>query len=172
MQEATTRIKACVPQARHSSGARDNALNQCRGLNREQPLIHKINARIYLFNNKCRVTSLAGRARRTRGTHSRDEKRASYFVYMLLCDDGSYYTGYTTNVLSRFERHRKGRGARYTKMRQPKRVVYLQRFTTRRAAMRRERQMKALSHDEKRDLARLHESGTDANWGRKSLWVK
>ena len=115
---------------------------------------------------------MAGRARKTRGTHSRDEKRASYFVYMLLCDDGSYYTGYTTNVLSRFERHRKGRGARYTKMRLPKRIVYLQRFATRRAAMRRERQMKALSHDEKRDLARLHESGTDANWGRKSLRVK
>jgi predicted GIY-YIG superfamily endonuclease len=45
-------------------------------------------------------------------------------------------------------------------MRQPKRVVYLQRFTTRRAAMRRERQMKALSHDEKRDLARLDKLST------------
>jgi len=101
-----------------------------------------------------------GRGRITQETHSPLKKHKSYFVYMLLCDDGSYYTGYTSNVLSRFERHRKGRGARYTKMRQPKRIAYLQRFTTRRAAMRRERQMKALSHDEKRDLARLHMSST------------
>ncbi|TLN14426.1 GIY-YIG nuclease family protein, partial [bacterium] len=33
---------------------------------------------------------------------------------MLLCDDGSYYTGYTNDVPSRLERHRKGHGARYT----------------------------------------------------------
>jgi len=103
---------------------------------------------------------LGGGGRITQETHSTLKKHKSYFVYMLLCNDGSYYTGYTSNVLSRFERHRKGRGARYTKMRQPKRVVYLQRFTTRRAAMRRERQMKALSHDEKRDLARLDKLST------------
>jgi predicted GIY-YIG superfamily endonuclease len=45
-------------------------------------------------------------------------------------------------------------------MRQPKRVVYLQRFATRRAAMRRERQMKKLSHDQKLDLARRHKPRT------------
>jgi putative endonuclease len=72
---------------------------------------------------------------------------------MLLCSDGSYYTGYTSNVLSRFQRHKKGLGARYTKMRQPKRIVYLERFATRRAAMKREERMKRLSHDQKRDLA-------------------
>jgi len=114
---------------------------------------------------------LAGRAVTMHGAHSRNVKRASYFVYMLLCDDGSYYTGYTSNVLSRFERHRKGRGARYTKMRQPKRIVYLQRFSTRRAAMRRERQMKALSHDEKRDLSRLHKLNRAGYWPRKPLRV-
>ena len=103
---------------------------------------------------------MGGGGRITQEAHSPLKKHKSYFVYMLLCSDGSYYTGYTSNVLSRFERHRKGHGARYTKMRQPKRVVYLQRFTTRRAAMRRERQMKALSHDEKRDLARLDKLST------------
>ena len=114
---------------------------------------------------------MAGRARKTRGTHSRNEKRTSYFVYMLLCSDGSYYTGYTSNVLSRFERHKKGHGARYTKMRQPKTIAYLQRFTTRRAAMRRERQMKALSHDQKLDLARRHRSRTVGYWRGKPLRV-
>jgi putative endonuclease len=103
---------------------------------------------------------LGGGGRITQEAHSPLRKHKPYFVYMLLCDDGSYYTGYTSNVLSRFERHRKGHGARYTKMRQPKRVVYLQRFATRRAAMRRERQMKKLSHDQKLDLARRHKPRT------------
>ncbi|MGA2239832.1 MAG: GIY-YIG nuclease family protein [Candidatus Bathyarchaeia archaeon] len=138
----------------------------------ELPCIDRIKVCIYLFNNiTCRARSLAGGERITNGTHSRNGKRTSYFVYMLLCDDGSYYTGYTSNVQSRFERHRKGRGARYTKMRQPKRIVYLQRFATRRAAMRRERQMKTLSHDGKRDLARLHKSSTAGYWRGKPLRV-
>jgi putative endonuclease len=90
---------------------------------------------------------------------------------MLLCDDGSYYTGYTSNVLSRFERHKKGHGARYTRMRQPRKIVYLQQFTTRQAAMKRERQIKALSHGEKQDLVGLHKSDTVRSWRRKPLRV-
>jgi putative endonuclease len=75
-----------------------------------------------------------------------------YYVYLLLCDDGSYYTGYTSNIASRLERHKKGRGARYTRMRKPKRLVYVEEFGTRDAATRRERQIKALSHREKQEL--------------------
>jgi putative endonuclease len=136
------------------------------------PLIRKINLCVYLFDDfTCRARTLGGGGRITQSAHGPLKKRTSYFVYMLLCDDGSYYTGYTRDVLSRFERHRKGRGARYTKMRQPKRIVYLQRFATRRAAMRRERQMKALSHDGKRDLARLHKSITAGYWRGKPLRV-
>jgi putative endonuclease len=112
-----------------------------------------------------------GGARTTQGKHIRSEKCPSYFVYMLLCDDGSYYTGYTSNVLSRFERHKKGHGARYTRMRQPRKIVYLQRFSTRRAAMRRERQIKTLGHGEKRDLVRLHKSDTVGSRRRKPLPV-
>ena len=114
---------------------------------------------------------MSGGERITQETHSRLKKHKSYFVYMLLCNDGSYYTGYTSNVLSRFQRHKKGLGARYTKMRRPKRIVYLERFATRRAAMKREKQMKTLSHDEKRDLARLHRSSTAGYWRGKPLRV-
>ncbi|MGD0550540.1 MAG: GIY-YIG nuclease family protein [Candidatus Bathyarchaeia archaeon] len=112
-----------------------------------------------------------GAERITQETHNPLKKPKSYFVYMLLCNDGSYYTGYTSNVLSRFERHKKGHGARYTRMRQPRKIVYLQRFGTRQAAMRRERQIKALSHGEKRDLARLHKSDIVGSWRRKPLRV-
>jgi putative endonuclease len=98
----------------------------------------------------------------TRQTQSQGKKRASYFVYMLLCDDGSYYTGYTSNVLSRFERHMKGHGARYTKMRRPSKIAYLKRFATRRAAMRTERQIKMLSHNQKEGLVRRSKPRTVA----------
>ena len=134
------------------------------------PLIRDINLRIF-DEITCRARTLGGGERITQETHSSLKKHKSYFVYMLLCNDGSYYTGYTSNVLSRFERHKKGHGARYTKMRQPKRIVYLQRFSTRRAAMRRERQMKALSHDDKRDLSRLQKLNRSGYWRRNPLRV-
>jgi len=79
-------------------------------------------------------------------------KGASYFVYIILCSDGSYYTGYSNNPTIRFMKHVKGQGARYTRMHKPSRIVYLENLTTRLAAMRREREIKAFSHDRKRKL--------------------
>ena len=120
----------------------------------------KLNVGIYLFNRaKCRARLMTGRGI-AREIHDQKRKNPLYFVYILLCDDGSYYTGYTSNLPSRFHRHTKGCGARYTKMRRPRKIVYEQRFTTRSAAMRRERQIKLLSHDEKHDLAESSKSRT------------
>ena len=82
----------------------------------------------------------------------RENAIAHHYVYILLCEDGSYYTGYTTDVLSRFHRHKKGHGARYTRMRRPLRVVYVEECETQRVALKRERQIKQLSHQRKRAL--------------------
>jgi putative endonuclease len=79
-------------------------------------------------------------------------KGGGYFVYVLLCDDGSYYTGYSNNPTNRLIRHLKGQGARYTRMHKPNGIVYLQALRTRSAAMKRERQIKALTHAEKTRL--------------------
>jgi len=84
----------------------------------------------------------------------REVKSTSYYVYLLLCDDGSYYTGYTKNVPSRLWQHKKGYGARYTRMCRPKRIIHVEEFKTRRAAMLREQQIKGLTHNQKRDLER------------------
>lgn len=48
---------------------------------------------------------------------ARPHEVRTYFVYMALCDDGSIYTGITTNVARRIAEHlgRSGRGARYTR---------------------------------------------------------
>jgi len=75
-----------------------------------------------------------------------------HYVYMLLCRDGSYYTGYTKNLESRVEWHKQGRGAKYTRMKRPDRLVYVEEFESRRDAMKREREIKALSHNQKAEL--------------------
>jgi len=90
----------------------------------------------------------------------RHKARKSYYVYILLCDDGSYYTGYTNNMASRLEKHKRGSGARYTRTRRPKAVVYVEKFKARRAAIKREREIKALSHREKHELVSI---GSDAH---------
>ena len=72
-----------------------------------------------------------------------------YHVYVLLCEDGSYYTGYAKDLDLRLRRHMKGAGARYTRLHKPKRLVYTEEFDTIREAMKREREIKRLSHEEK-----------------------
>ena len=76
----------------------------------------------------------------------------SYCVYVLLCEDGSYYTGHTTDVERRFEQHSKGLGGRYTKIHRPVRIVYIEQCGNRSQAMKRERQIKTLSHTQKQQL--------------------
>jgi putative endonuclease len=72
-----------------------------------------------------------------------------FYVYIFLCDDGSYYTGFTKDVVSSVKQHRNGVGARYTRMHKPKRVVYVKEFDTLREAMKREREIKQLNREEK-----------------------
>lgn len=52
------------------------------------------------------------------------------FVYMLECKDGTFYTGYTTDLKSRFEKHNSGCGAKYTRGRIPVKLVYFEIFET------------------------------------------
>ena len=80
-----------------------------------------------------------------------------HYVYILLCKDGSYYTGYARNVKRRVKRHKKGQGARYTKMHEPEKIVYVEEFDSRSEAMKREREIKSLSHNKKQQLADSHE---------------
>ena len=79
-----------------------------------------------------------------------------FYVYVLLCEDGSYYTGYTKDIDLRVKQHRIGVGARYTKMHRPKRLVYTEEFSTIREAMKREKKIKQLSHKEKNKLVNSH----------------
>jgi putative endonuclease len=73
-------------------------------------------------------------------------------VYILLCMDGSFYTGYTKNLDKRAKLHESGKGARYTRTHKPERVAYFELFDSRAKAMKRERAIKKLSHQQKLNL--------------------
>ena len=75
-----------------------------------------------------------------------------FFVYILLCQDGSYYTGYTKNVDNRARMHTCGKGARYTKMHKPKKIAYVEEVQTRPEAMKREKAIKRPTHQQKAEL--------------------
>lgn len=75
-----------------------------------------------------------------------------YFVYILECDDKSLYTGITTDVEARFEEHKKGKGAKYTKTHTPKKVVFTEKVGTRSEALKREYQIKSMDRIRKLEL--------------------
>ena len=75
---------------------------------------------------------------------------ADYYLYMLLCEGNAYYTGITTNVEQRFQQHRHGKGAKYTRSHKPIKIVGKWHVGPSRAtAQAIEYQIKRLSHAEK-----------------------
>ena len=72
-----------------------------------------------------------------------------YQVYILRCGDGTLYTGITNDLPRRLAAHSSGRGAKYTRSRLPVALVWQEAQPDKSAALRRERQIKALSRAEK-----------------------
>jgi len=79
----------------------------------------------------------------------------SFWVYILKCADGSYYTGHTDNLETRIEQH-KNRffPGCYTATRLPVEVVYSQELVTRQEALAAERQIKGWSRRKKEAMMR------------------
>lgn len=71
------------------------------------------------------------------------------YVYILKCGDNTLYTGWTNNLEKRFEEHKQGRGAKYTKGRGPLEIVYYEVFDNKVDAMKREYAIKKLSRKDK-----------------------
>jgi formiminotetrahydrofolate cyclodeaminase len=78
------------------------------------------------------------------------------YVYLLLCADGTYYTGWTTDVARRLATHQRGQGARYTRARLPVTLAYYEELPDARAARQREYRLRHQSHAAKRALAGAH----------------
>jgi len=72
-----------------------------------------------------------------------------FYVYMLLCADGTYYTGYTTDLQRRLNKHNSGKGAKYTRGRRPCKMVWSCPFETKSKAMRNEYALKQMTRKDK-----------------------
>ena len=75
-----------------------------------------------------------------------------HWVYVIECADGSFYTGYTTDVERRVREHDHGEGAKYTRGRTPVELVHSERFESQSRAMSREYEIKQLSRRQKEQL--------------------
>lgn len=75
---------------------------------------------------------------------------SGWFVYLLLCRDGSLYCGATNDPWRRFLVHADGKGARYTRARLPLKLVFLEETESRSAALRLEHAIKRLPASTKR----------------------
>ena len=75
-----------------------------------------------------------------------------HYVYILRCQDGTLYTGYTTDLKAREAAHNCGRGAKYTRGRRPVTLVYSKGFRSVGKALTREYTVKQLTRAEKEAL--------------------
>lgn len=71
------------------------------------------------------------------------------FVYIVKCNDGSLYTGWTTDVHKRVQVHNQKKGAKYTKPRTPVALVYYEQVEDKNHALQRECAIKKLTRQQK-----------------------
>jgi putative endonuclease len=76
----------------------------------------------------------------------------NWSVYIILCSDGSLYTGITTDVARRFAQHANQQGAKYFRGRQPEQLLYVENKHNRNSASQRENKIKKLTRTEKWQL--------------------
>lgn len=78
----------------------------------------------------------------------------TYYVYILECSDGSYYTGHTDNLDVRIARHETGEGCDYTRRRRPVKLVWNATFPSRDQARFWEAQLKKWRREKKEAVIR------------------
>ena len=72
-----------------------------------------------------------------------------WFVYVIECENGKLYTGIAKDVVKRFDAHVKGKGAIFTRMNPPLRIVASHQMPSLSAAAKMEAQIKKLQRPEK-----------------------
>ena len=90
-----------------------------------------------------------------------EKSSMAYFVYILRCADGTYYTGYTGDLLRRYKQHQSGAIPRsYTKSRRPVELVWAGEFETKEEARANEKKIKRMKTERKEALIREDEEQT------------
>ena len=71
------------------------------------------------------------------------------FVYILMCEDGSFYTGSTKDLKRRLQEHQSGNGANHTSGRLPVVLVYFEEFERIESTFKREKQIQGWRREKK-----------------------
>lgn len=72
-----------------------------------------------------------------------------WYLYIVECRDGTFYTGITTDIKKRINAHNSGRGAKYTRGRGPVKLMHLRRYGDRSSASSAEYKIKKLKRGKK-----------------------
>ena len=75
-----------------------------------------------------------------------------YWVYILYCQNNTYYTGYTNNLENRYLSHLNGTASKYTRSFKPLKIAQYWKFDTKSLAMRCEHAIKRLSRKNKEKI--------------------
>lgn len=78
--------------------------------------------------------------------------RWRWYIYIIECEDGSYYTGLTWQVDNRWQQHLSRLGAAYTARHKPKQLVYVEEYENLEEARLREKQIKGWTRAKKEKL--------------------
>ncbi len=81
-----------------------------------------------------------------------------WYVYIVECCNGTFYTGITDNIEKRIKKHNSGKGAYYTKVRAPVKLIYQEALTSKSEAFTREQQIKRWSKAKKLALINFDKS--------------
>ena len=78
----------------------------------------------------------------------------AFWVYILTCADGSYYTGHTDDLDKRMAEHQTGEYCAHTREKRPVTLVFTQECATRVEALEAERRIKGWSRAKKEAMMR------------------
>lgn len=79
-------------------------------------------------------------------------ERRVFYLYVVECADGTFYTGYTVDVEERVRAHNEGSGVKYTRSRRPVRLLAQAAFVTQHEALSAEYRFKRLTRRQKERL--------------------
>ena len=90
-----------------------------------------------------------------KGSDFVQETQNMYYLYLIQCEDGSIYTGITTDLKRRFKEHSDKVGGHYTRAHKVEKILYAEKYPTRSEALKREMEIKKLRRKEKLKLTEI-----------------
>lgn len=97
---------------------------------------------------------LEGLKKKEKKAKRKIKPREKWFLYILRCCDGTFYTGITKDLERRFQMHQKGKASRYTRTRRPVEMLYQEKCGNHTKALVRECEIKEWPRSKKEKLVK------------------